>query len=64
MLNLSSSSKKKPISVGDYEISKGENNENLETNLFYNYGFFSNVLEDENKQVKYLITNNIKNMAK
>lgn len=41
-------SKHKPISVGDYEITgKTEGNENM----IYNYGFFSNVLEDENKQV-------------
>ena len=39
--------KRKPISVGDYEISKNDNSDNI----IYNYGFFSNVLEDENKQV-------------
>ncbi len=39
--------KNKPISVGDYEITKNESND-----IIYNYGFFSNVLEDENKAVK------------
>jgi len=43
--------KNKPISIGDYEIiGKNESKDNF----YYNYGFFSNVLEDENKQVKIL----------
>ena len=42
--------KNKFISVGDYEINKDDNVENF-NNKFFNYGFFSNVLEDENKIV-------------
>jgi hypothetical protein len=46
-------SKHKPISVGDYEITGKPEGENM----IFNYGFFSNVLEDENKQVNYFYFN-------
>jgi hypothetical protein len=45
-----SGSKKKFVSVGDYELAK------YDTNSGMNYGFFASVLEEEKKEVKIILT--------